>query len=327
MFQIAGIPASAFDGRLETALQYLHPDDLDRLRHETRSFQDAPGTFSLDFRLQRPDGQTRFVHAEGRNVRYSPERAARTVGTAQDVTNLRFAEQSLQALTRELMRSNEELEQFAYVASHDLREPLRIISGYLGILDRRYSPTFPAEAQNYMRAALEGAGRMEQLISHLLQYSRIGTRGGAMAATHAEEAFRLALGNLHIPVSETRAVITNDPLPTVIADRAQLVQLFQNLIENALKFRRGTPAIHIAAERRAPECIISVRDNGIGIDPKDQNRVFDLFQRLHPAQEYPGSGIGLAIAKKIVDRHGGRMWLESKPGEGSTFFFTLKLAA
>jgi PAS domain S-box-containing protein len=323
-WSILGRPPPRAAVRGEDFWAGVHAEDRQQMRSMLQTARTKPGPFTLDYRLVRPEGTTRFVHVEGASVRTAA--GMELSGNIQDVTDLRFAEQSLQALTRELMRSNDELEQFAYVASHDLREPLRIISGYLGILDRRYAKQLPPEAQKFVSAAVEGAARMEQLISHLLEYSRVGTRGGDLLPTGSQEAFEEAKRNLHLVVQETKAEITNDPLPVVVADRPQLVQLFQNFLGNALKFRRGEPPrLHVAAARSGDVWEFTVQDNGIGIDEKDYDRVFELFQRLHPAQEYAGSGIGLAIAKKIVERHGGRIWVESTVGQGSTFHFTLPI--
>lgn len=300
----------------------FHPEDRTPTLNALQTARTEAGPFTLDYRLVRPDGTTRFLHVEGSSA-VGPS-GGEMSGSIQDVTDLRFAEQSLQALTRDLMRSNDELEQFAYVASHDLREPLRIISGYLGILERRYSKQLPPDAQGLVTAAVEGAARMEQLIFHLLEYSRVGTHGGDLLPMASEDALAEAVRNLQLGIDETNAEVSHGPLPIVVADRAQLAQLFQNCVGNAIKFRRAEPPrIRVTAQRLAKEWRFSIQDNGIGIDEKDYDRVFELFQRLHSAQEYPGSGIGLAVAKKIVERHGGRIWVGSKPGEGSTFHFTL----
>ena len=302
----------------------IHPEDRPQVLATLRTPRTKPGPFTLDYRITRRDGTTRFVHVEGAAV--ATDTGIELSGNMQDVTEVRFAEQSLQNLTKDLMRSNEELEQFAYVASHDLREPLRIIAGYLGILERRYGQQLPAEAKKFIEAAVEGAARMEQLISHMLEYSRVGTHAGDLLPIESEEAFQTAVRNVALVVRETTATITHDPLPVVVADRAQLVQLFQNFLSNALKFRGPSPPrIHVSATRHANEWEFAIKDNGIGIDEKDFERVFELFQRLHSTQEYSGSGIGLAIAKKIVERHGGRVWVDSALGQGSTFHFTLPI--
>jgi signal transduction histidine kinase len=234
------------------------------------------------------------------------------------------AEEQRASHARELDRSNTELEQFAYVASHDLQEPLRIITSYVQLLERRYQGKLDAEADKFIERAVAGAARMNRLINDLLLYSRLGTRGKPFEPTDCEAACRQALDNLKAAVAETGAVVTYNHLPTVMADGGQLTQLFQNLIGNAVKFHREeAPGVHIAADQQGNGWVFTVRDNGIGIEAAYLDRIFGVFQRLHTRTEYPGTGIGLAICKKIVERHGGRIWVESIPGEGSTFYFTI----
>ena len=237
---------------------------------------------------------------------------------------LREANDALERQAQELMRSNSELQQFAYVASHDLQEPLRMISSYTQLLQRRYGERLDNEAKEFMAYVVDGAGRMKQLIEDILAYSRVGTRSREFRATAGEAALKKALVNLRGSIEANHATVTNDALPTVEADEAQLVQLFQNLIGNALKFKGDeAPRIHVTASEQPDTCEFGVRDNGIGIDPQYFDRIFMVFQRLHSKGEYPGTGIGLAICKKVVDRHGGRIRVESQPGKGSTFYFTI----
>jgi len=233
-------------------------------------------------------------------------------------------EELVKQRTEELSRSNQDLEQFAYVASHDLQEPLRIVAGYMQLLERRYKSKLDKDADDFIAFAVDGVQRMQNLIQDLLAYSRVGTRGRRMAPTDCEKVLQGALANLRLAIKETGAVVTHDPLPTVTGDEAQLVQLLQNLIGNALKFRGDRkPQIHVSACPYERHTLFSVRDNGIGIEPQYLERIFVIFQRLHGREKYPGTGIGLALCKRIVERHGGRIWVESKPGEGSTFYFTL----
>ncbi len=244
---------------------------------------------------------------------------------ARDITERKQAEEAVRRYAEDLKRSNQELEHFAYVASHDLQEPLRTVSSFSQLLARRYQGQLDTDADEFIAFIVEGAARMQTLINDLLAFSRIGTRGSPFARVEGEEIVQAARENLEAAIAESGAAIICDPLPTLVADRTQLTQLFQNLFSNAIKFRRPgqMPRIHVSAARQDGAWQLSVRDNGIGIDSQFFDRIFILFQRLHGREEYPGTGIGLAVCKKIVERHGGRMWVESEPGTGSTFHFTL----
>ena len=234
------------------------------------------------------------------------------------------SEAQLLQKVEELNRSNEELGQFAYIASHDLQEPLRMVASYTQLLSRRYKGKLDADADEFIAFAVDGATRMQRLIQDLLAYSRVGTKGGDLLNTSSEAALNTALSNLRGSIEESGALITHDPLPNVLADEMQLVQLFQNLVGNAIKYQNpGTPRIHIAALNGGKQYRFSVQDNGLGIDPQYFERIFGMFQRLHKREEFAGTGIGLAICKKIVERHGGQISVESQPGMGSTFRFAL----
>lgn len=242
----------------------------------------------------------------------------------QEVAERRSAEAVLSIRTQELARSNAELKQFAYVASHDLQEPLRMVASYLQLLDLRHREKLDGEAREFMGFALDGAKRMQTLIVDLLAYSRVGTAGRPLAPTACEEVLQAAMSNLQVAIRESGARITHDPLPTVLGDATQLVQLFQNLLGNAIKFRRDEPPlIEVRAELRDDFWRLSVQDNGIGIEPRYFERIFVVFQRLHGRKAYAGTGIGLAICKRIVERHGGTIEVASEPGKGSTFSFTI----
>jgi signal transduction histidine kinase len=226
--------------------------------------------------------------------------------------------------TAALESSNKELEQFAYIASHDLQEPLRMVSSYMQLLERRYKDQLDERADKYIDYAVDGAARMQRMVNDLLAYSRVMTRAKALEPTECERAWSEALANLRKSLEESGAEVTHDPLPTVRADPAQLIQLFQNLISNAIKYRRDEQLrVHVSAAREDGRWLFSVRDNGIGIETEYTERIFVIFQRLHGKGEYSGTGIGLAVCKKIVDRHGGRIWVESECGKGSTFYFTI----
>ncbi|MBN1994112.1 MAG: substrate-binding domain-containing protein [Anaerolineae bacterium] len=249
-------------------------------------------------------------------------------GALQDSLLLQKHRQAEEILTRqaqELVRSNAELEQFAYVASHDLQEPLRMVKSYLQLLERRYQGRLDQDADEFIAFAVDGAERMRILINDLLEYSRVTTHGKPFAPTACAAVLDQVLANLKIALEESGAVVTYDELPVVLADETQLIRLLQNLIGNAIKFRQAEsrPEIHVRAEHSGGEWTFSVRDNGIGIAPEDFERIFMIFRRLHSREEYAGTGIGLAVCKKIVERHGGRIWVKSGAGQGSTFYFTI----
>ena len=232
-------------------------------------------------------------------------------------------EQRVEQRTEALRRSNEDLQQFAYVASHDLKEPLRMVSLYTELLSRRYKGKLDGDADQYIHFAVDGAKRMDKLITDLLSYARAGSEQAPTEAVNTEEILKSVLMNLKATIAAARAEITRDPLPAVVADPVRLTQVLQNLIANAIKYRGDrAPKIHVSAVQNDDESVFSVRDNGIGIDPKYADQIFGIFERLHD-QEYEGTGIGLAMCKRIVERHGGRIWVESSPNEGSTFYFTI----
>jgi PAS domain S-box-containing protein len=264
------------------------------------------------------------------------------IGVSMDVTERKLAEEELkkhrdhlEELVNErtmeldnaiigLKRSNQELEQFAYVASHDLQEPLRMVSSYTQLLERRYKDQLDQDARDFIFFAVDGANRMQHLINDLLDYSRVTSRGKPFAKLDLSTVLGHAIANLQKKVEETGALIVNDDLPFVYGDEVQLVRVFQNLLDNAMKFR-GTdpPRINVSAKTFDDKIQISITDNGIGIDKIYSDRVFTIFQRLHTKIEYPGTGIGLAICKRTIERHGGKIWFESEPGKGTTFYFTL----
>jgi PAS domain S-box-containing protein len=245
------------------------------------------------------------------------------IASTRDISERKQAEQALAEKTEDLQRSNEELERFAYVASHDLQEPLRMVTSYMQLLERRYGAKLDADAHDFIGFAIEGARRMHNLINDLLQLSRVGTHGKPFQDIELSRVFDEALNNLEVAINENGAVITRSSLPAVLVDAGQMVQLFQNLLSNAIKFHgKGPPNIEVSAKKEDSEWIFAVKDNGIGIDPKYFDRIFAVFQRLG-GNEYPGTGLGLAQVRKIVQRHRGRIWVESQPGEGSTFYFTI----
>jgi PAS domain S-box-containing protein len=244
-----------------------------------------------------------------------------------DVTDRKRAEWVLADKTAELERSNAELQQFAYVASHDLQEPLRMVSNFTQLLSQRYGEKLDKDAREFIGYAVEGATRMQTLIQDLLALSRVGTQGKTFASVPLEETLTVVLANLEFTIRESGAQVSHDELPVITADYSQMLQLLQNLVGNGIKFRsEGPPRVHVSAARIGNDWRFSVRDNGIGFESKYAERIFTVFQRLHAREEYRGNGIGLALCKKIVERHRGRIWAESEPGLGATFYFTIPVA-
>ncbi len=277
---------------------------------------------SLDLSARRKDGSEFPVE-----ISLSPLNTPQgrlVVSIVRDITDRKQAERELKAKAEELARSNGELEQFAYIASHDLQEPLRAIAGACQFLARRYKDRLDDEAREFIGFAVDGAKRMQELISDLLDYSRVTSKARELVATSAEATVSSVTANLSLQIDEKAARVTHGPLPEVNADPSQLLQLLQNLVTNALKFNdKAAPRVHVSSVLEGGLWHFTVQDNGIGIDPKYFDRLFVIFKRLHGRGEYPGTGLGLALCKKIVERHGGRIWVDSTPGEGSTFHFTL----
>ena len=237
---------------------------------------------------------------------------------------LKKAEETLKLKLEELTFSNAELEQFAYISSHDLQEPLRMITSYLQLLQRRYQGNLDEKADKYIYFAVEGASRMQNMVNDLLNFSRVTTCAREPETTNCNFILNQALSNLKLIIKENNATISHGPLPEIIVDPTQLIQVFQNIIMNGIKFHNEeSPKIHIYAEEKTNEWTFSVQDNGIGIEPQHFERIFEYFKRLHKREEYPGTGMGLAICKKIIEKQGGRIWVESEPSKGSTFYFTL----
>jgi light-regulated signal transduction histidine kinase (bacteriophytochrome) len=245
-------------------------------------------------------------------------------GIVRDISERKRSEEALGRQSEELARSNVELERFAYVTSHDLQEPMRTVRSFAQLLQRRCASQLTGDAAEYLRFISDGVARMQTLINDLLTYSRVSSQGGAFAPADCNEILAMVLENLHSSIQSNRAGVTADPLPVVVGDATQLGQVFQNLLVNAIKFHGSRPPrIHVSAAESAGEWVFCVRDNGIGIAPEYFERIFIIFQRLHTIEEYGGTGIGLAICKKIVERHGGRIRVESAVGEGSAFYFSI----
>ena len=303
--------------------ELLYPDPAYRRRMQAELAEKGGDYRNWEWETATKDGQ--FCTIAWSNIsQHFPISGWSQWGIGVDVTERIQVEQAYTQKAEDLARSNAELEQFAYVASHDLQEPLRMVTSYMQLLQRRYQDRLDSDANEFIGFAVDGAMRMKVLINDLLAFSRVGTRGKPFDRVPLEDVLKQVSSSLQMAVSESNATITHEPLPEVYGDETQLSQLLQNLIGNALKFRGDVPPeIHIGATREEDHWLISVRDNGIGIDTEYFDRIFIIFQRLHGKQDYPGTGIGLAICKKIVQRHQGRIWVESQPGQGSTFYFTL----
>lgn len=307
------------------ALAHLPEEMENSIALWTRALDGESFSLSSEFgsaRLQRNPYELSFSPIHDDNGRIIG-----AVYILRDITERRKAEEALALKSADLARSNQELEQFAYIASHDLQEPLRMVSSYVQLLAKRYRGKLDPDADEFIGFAVDGAARMQRLINDLLLYSRVGTRGKPFEPIDSYQALAAALDNLQLAIADNGAAVSHDTLPTVMADGSQLTQLFQNLIGNAIKFHGAAPPrIHVSAREQENEWLFSIRDNGIGIAAEDFERIFVIFQRLHSRGDYPGTGIGLAVCKRIVERHGGKIWLESEPGKGTTFFFTLPAA-
>ena len=328
-FRMLGYEPDELPKLAQTWIDLIHPDDRQTALSTNRDCIDNRiESFSVEFRMKAKDGSWKWILGRGRAVERDPDgRALRMIGTHQDITERKRAEEALLHTTRKAMASNAELEQFAYVASHDLREPLRMISSYIALLERRYGNSFDPDAREFLHFASDGAQRMDRMVLDLLEFSRIGRKSDAFAPVALAEVIRAATKNLTLAIEESSAgIILPAALPTLVGSRGELVRLFQNLIGNALKYRHPerVPRIAITIETINDEWEISITDNGIGIASEYFDRIFGIFQRLHTREQYDGTGIGLAICKKVVEHHGGRIWVNSSPGIGSTFFFTLK---
>jgi PAS domain S-box-containing protein len=302
----------------------VFPSIPERWKQEYQSVLDGEIVKCEEDSFQQTDGRTDWLRYELHPWYNSTGEVGGIIMFMEVITFRKEAERKLQLANAELTRSNQELEQFAYVASHDLREPLRKIKSYTELLDENYQGQLDAKADKYITYIVDGTVRMQNLITDLLTYSRVGKGDVKQEPVALGTVLEQTLTDLSSTIEENSALVTVKPLPTVKANPTQMVQLFQNLIANALKFRReATPEIHVEAQLQDDRWLICVRDNGIGIKPQYLERIFEIFQRLHSRDKYPGTGIGLAICRKIVKSHGGSIWVESEPGLGTTFYFSL----
>ena len=307
------------------SLSFVLAEDRDAVRENAVRMLKGGCSLGYEFRVVNKQAKIKWVMETVVPIYYRTKRA--TLGSLIDVTERKQMEERLKQITAELQHSNTELEQFAYVISHDLQEPLRMVSSYTQLLAKRYSDKLGNDADEFIAYAVDGSKRMQSLLHDLLEYSRVGTHGKPFSLVNCEHIVEQAIANLKIAIEECEASVSYDVLPTIMGDEGQLVRLFQNLISNAIKFRREeAPQVHISAKRMNYIVTFSVKDNGIGIDPQHSQSIFEIFRRLHTIEEYPGTGMGLAICKKIVERHGGHISVQSQPGQGSTFYFSVNTA-
>ena len=321
--ELLGYRPDELENKFDAWESRLHPDEREEVvgamhdHLEGGQNGDSEQIFDREYRLQLRDGHFRWFHARGMAFHDDKGKPRRMSGSITDINERRQYEDKLRQSIREL-------EQFAYVASHDLREPLRMVASYVKLLERRYADKLDDSAKEFINFAVDGANRMQRLIEDLLTYSCVGSKPQELEPLHAEEALTDAIQNLQEAIKEADAKVTYDPLPIVSGDQTQLIQLFQNLVANAIKFRGDKqPEVHVTVEPDHGQWRFSVIDNGIGIKKDYQDRIFKIFQRLHSREEYDGTGIGLAVVNKIVERHHGKIWVNSTPGEGATFSFTL----
>lgn len=319
-----GIAQSEFKGRFDAVVNHIHEEDL---LHLKKAFQHAlieENEIETIFRIRPANGSSNHISLKAHITREKSGNPVSISGVLFDVTSMKEgAEQALIRLNEELLRSNTDLQQFAYVASHDLQEPLRMISSFTQLLQQRYGDKLDEDAKEYIRFAVEGSKRMYDLINGLLTYSRVHTKGREFSMVDMNNVISKVKDNLSLVIEEKKALITSTMLPIVLADENQMIQLVQNLIENSLKFRQGPPEITISSEATDGFHVFSFHDNGIGIHEQYYERIFRIFQRLHRSDEYEGTGIGLAICKRIIERHGGRIWVNAEPGKGSDFRFSV----
>jgi light-regulated signal transduction histidine kinase (bacteriophytochrome) len=291
---------------------------IHRLNEERESV-----TSLLELKFLKLDGSEIWVETAGEPIVYNSKNSALVF--VRDISMRRQAEEERKLFIEELERSNLELQQFAYVASHDLQEPLRMISSYLQLIERRYKDHLDQDANDFIHFAVDGANRLQALIMGLLEFSRVRTHGKAFEEVKVGDILSHVIKHLEVMLQTAGASVEYGEMPVIRADEGQITRLFQNLISNAVKFRKEgvAPLIRISAEKTGGDHIFTVSDNGIGIDPQYYQQIFTIFQRLHSREEYPGTGIGLSICKRITERHGGKIWVESEPGKGSSFIFSI----
>jgi PAS domain S-box-containing protein len=324
MEKMFGVQPGSFGKNYDAFEDFLVDEDVTHVRNAIQRTLEEDVPFETVYRIRVNDGDIKYINAKALVTKDKEDKPIKMSGVCFDITEMkRGAEQALFKTNEELLRSNKELEQFAYVASHDLQEPLRMVSSFTQLLAKRYMDKLDKDANDFIQFAVDGALRMQTLINDLLSYSRVNTRGKDFTQFDMHTALEQAIYNLQLDIKEKQALITYDELSVIKADEAQIVQLLQNLIGNAIKFCNGLPKVHISAKEEKDYYIFSVQDNGIGIEAQYFDRIFQIFQRLQPRETYAGTGIGLAICKRIIDRHKGKIWLESEINKGTIFYFQI----
>lgn len=327
MEMMFGLKPNSFDRTFEAFKKLLHPDDVSLTLDAISNALSGLKEYNIIYRVLWRNGELRYINAKAIVLKDATGKNEKMIGVCLDITELKKSEEQLQKTTQELKRSNQELEQFAYIASHDLQEPLRMVSSYTQLLEKRYKNQIDERASKYIHYAVDGAVRMQNLINDLLDYSRIDISNEEYKLVNSHHIVENAIKNLGDKIKAAKAKITYDNLPEIYANLTQIERLFMNLLGNAIKFHKKNenPIIHISAQKKEGKWQFSVKDNGIGIKNENHEKVFIIFKRLHGAQEFQGTGIGLAVCKRIVNSHGGEIWFESKENEGTTFFFTLNM--
>ena len=324
MEKMFGLEPGSFEKTYDAFEKHIYEEDIHHMRNAFHQAIEEDIPLESIYRIRLKNDDFNYISTKALVEKDNNGKPIKMSGVCFDVTEMKKGtEKAMFRLNEDLLRSNKELEQFAYIASHDLQEPLRMVSSFTQLLSQRYKDKLDQDAQEFIQFAVDGAVRMQRLINDLLEYSRIETKGKKFSAIDMHNVLGQTIKNLSFIIKEKNAVIINDELPAVIADEGQMVQLFQNLIGNALKFCDISPTIHISAREEREFYIFSIKDNGIGMDPQYFYKIFQIFQRLQPKDQYGGTGIGLAICKRIVERHGGKIWVESELGKGAKFYFSI----
>lgn len=319
-----GIKNVTPDKTYPSFFNFIHEEDLPHVRRTVCKVIEESDHLDTIFRVKPYNGEANYISIKAFINRDNDGKAISMTGVCFDVTGMKKAvEQALIKINEELLRSNTDLQQFAYVASHDLQEPLRMVSSFTQLLQHKYYDKLGTDGNEYIHYAVEGSKRMYELLNGLLAYSRIQTRGREFTEVSMNRVVEKVTENLRLIITETKAVIKHSGLPDIVGDENQMIQVIQNLIENGLKFRRGIPEIEISCEKKDDYYIFAVKDKGIGMESQYFDRIFRIFQRLHRSDAYSGTGIGLAICKRIIERHEGKIWVESELGVGSSFFFSI----